>query len=299
MRDEKRIFALGFFDGVHLGHQALLRACVALAKEADCETAAITFGRHPMSLFTEAPPLINTAWDRVDLLHRYGIAEIHTLPVTNEVMSTRWQDFLLDLMKKGAAGFVCGEDFRFGHRGEGDAKKLAAFCEERGLPCVIVPEQLMDGLRVSSTHIRALLENGNVEEANRFLGHPHVLSGPVISGRQLGRTIGVPTANLRLPNSVLTPRLGVYACRACFDDERYMAVTNVGTRPTVDGHHITVEPWILDFDGDLYGKTITLEFHAFLRPERKFDSLAALKAAIEENARQTREYFKEREPWKT
>ena len=162
-----------------------------------------------------------------------------------------------------------------------------------------MPEQTADGQRISSTRIRTLLESGDVEKANRLLGHPHVLSGKVVPGRQLGRTIGIPTANLELPEGVLAPKFGVYACRVRIGEESYLAVTNVGMRPTVSGHHITVEPWILDFNGDLYGKTIILEFHAFLRPEKKFESLEALKAAIEENARQTREYFKEREPWKT
>lgn len=292
MREERRIFALGFFDGVHLGHQALIAECVRLAGLLDAQAAAITFDRHPMSLFTQAPPLINTNGDRQRLLRQYGIGAVFSYPVTDEVMSTPWQDFLAELMEYGAVGFVCGEDFRFGHKGQGDAEKLAAFCKERGLPCVTVADQRVDGLRISSTHIRSLIEGGKLEEAIRFLGHSHILSGAVVPGRQLGRTIGIPTANLELPEGVLVPRFGVYACLACFDGKKHMAVTNVGTRPTVSGHHITVEPWILDFDGDLYGKTVTLEFHAFLRPEKKFGSLEQLKAAIKENARQTREYFK-------
>ena len=288
----KRIFALGFFDGVHLGHQALLRACVAMARETGCEAAAITFDRHPQSLFSNSiPPLLTTPEDRKRLLLQNGMTQIRVFPVTEEVMSTPWQRFLEELLDLGAAGFVCGDDFRFGHKGEGSAETLTTFCQERGLPCVIVESQTMDGIRISSTHIRELLEAGETEEANRFLGHPHILSGTVVPGRQLGRTIGIPTANLHLPEGVLVPRFGVYACICRVDEKQYLAVTNVGTRPTVNGHHITVEPWLLDFDGDLYGKTITLEFHAFLRPERKFDSLAALKAELENNARQTREYF--------
>jgi len=300
MEKEKRIFALGFFDGVHLGHQALIAEACRLANVLDVQAAAITFDRHPASLFTDAPPaLINSIEDRQTLLRQFGIGPIYSYPVTKGVMSTPWRDFLDSLIDCGAAGFVCGEDFHFGHKGEGDVEKLSAFCKERGLPCVIVPEQTAEGQRISSTRIRTLLEAGDVENANRLLGHPHILSGTVVPGRQLGRTIGIPTANLELPEGVLAPKFGVYACRVRNGGESYLAVTNVGMRPTVSGHHITVEPWILDFDGDLYGKTITLEFYAFLRPEKKFESLEALKAAIEENARQTREYFKERELWKT
>ena len=290
--NQRRIFALGFFDGVHLGHQALLKQCLSLARQYSATPAAITFDRHPMSLFTPQPPaLINTTADRERLLKQFGIQYIHSIPVTKEVMSTSWQNFLAELQDLGAVGFVCGNDFRFGHRGEGSAEKLQAYCAQRQLPCIVVPEQTVDGIRISSSHIRSLLEQGKVEEANRFLGHPHILTGTVVPGRQLGRTIGIPTANLHLPQALLVPKFGVYACIACFDGERHPAVTNIGTRPTVNGHHITVEPWILDFSGDLYGKDITLEFHRFLREERKFDSLDALKAEIHHNAQQTRTLF--------
>ncbi len=282
---KQQIFALGFFDGVHLGHQALLRQCVALAQRLGCKTAAITFDRHPMAAFTrEYPPLLTGNADRTALLRRYGMEEVLSLPVTEEVMSTDWRDFLENLLDRGAAGFVCGDDFRFGHRGTGTAEKLLQFCEEKGLPCVIVPEQTLGGQRISSTHIRRLLEAGRMEEAVGFLGHPHVLTGEVVAGRHLGRTIGVPTANILIPEGIAVPRLGVYACFCAVDGVTYRAVTNVGSRPTVGGHQVRAESWILDFDGDLYGRTLTLEFTKFLRPEQKFDSLEELKAQIRQDA---------------
>ena len=288
----KRIYALGFFDGVHRGHQALLAACYNLAAEKNCETAAITFENHPQSLFSDnLPPLINTVADRRRLLHYFGITHVELLPVTKEVMSINWRDFIQNLVDHGAAGFVCGDDFHFGSRGEGDAQKLQEFCDELGLPCVIVPEQTVEGVRVSSTHIRNLLEQGDVEQATAFLGHPHILTGEVVSGRSLGRTLGTPTANLRIPDGLICPRHGVYACRAMVDGQEFAAVTNIGTRPTVSGTHVTVEPWLLDFSGDLYGKELTLQFHKFLRPERKFDSLEELRAEIQKNAAQTRGFF--------
>lgn len=293
MKKNKRIFALGFFDGVHLGHQALLGQCVTLAKKLDCQTAAITFDRHPQSLFSKEPPaLISTASDRTHLLHRYGIAHIHTFPVTQEVMSTHWQDFLEELLEYGAAGFVCGDDFRFGFRGEGNSEKLKIFCRERELPCIIVPEQTVDGIRVSSTYIRQQLETGDMATAVKFLGHPHFLTGTVVPGKQLGRRLGIPTANLHLPEGLAVPKFGVYACRALVDGVYYPAVTNIGTRPTVEGIGITVEPWILHYSGDLYGREITLEFHYFLRTEQKFDDLEALKIQIHADAKDTMEYLK-------
>ena len=292
MRNEKRVFALGFFDGVHLGHQALLRECVALSKKLDCQAAAITFDRHPQSLYSPTPPaLISTARSRRLLLESYGIGYIHEYPVVKEVMSMDWRDFLRQLLDMGAVGFVCGHDFRFGSRGEGNAEKLLALCEELGLPCVIVPEQTVDGIRISSTHIRNLIEDGKMETAVKFLGHPHVISGIVVHGFQLGRTLGIPTANLQLEPGLVVPKFGVYACRCLIDGHSFPAVTNVGTRPTVNGVGVTVEPWILDYSGDLYDREITLEFNRFLRPETKFDGLAALQTQIRKDAEETRNYF--------
>ena len=255
----------------------------------------MTFIGHPDTLLTgKTPPLINTPADRRRLLSRYGVDNLIELPFDRALMTMPWQDFFRLLLENGAAGLVCGSDFRFGYRGEGNADLLSAACEESSLPCVIVPQQMLEGIRISSTHIRKLLENGEMEAAVRFLGHPHVLTGTVISGRKLGRTLGIPTANLALPEGCVVPAFGVYACKAMVDGGEYLAVTNIGNRPTVGGHRITVEPWLLDFDGDLYGKELTLEFYKFLRPERKFPSLEELSAEIRKNAEQTRLYFEER-----
>ena len=286
------IFALGFFDGVHLGHQALLTACKHLAERKGCTAGAVTFASHPDAVVTgKTPPLINTVEERQRLLMGFGIRDVLVLPFDENLRSMLWRDFLEDLIQKGAAGFVCGEDFRFGFRGEGNAEALADFCRERGLLWAVVPEQCQNGVRISSSHIRSLLEEGQMEQAVRFLGHPHILTGAVVSGRKLGRTLGIPTANLLIPEGVVQLRHGVYACKAIAEGKEYLAVTNIGSRPTVGGHRVTVEPWLMDFDGDLYGKEITLCFHAFLRPERKFDSLEELKVEIQKNAAQTRKIF--------
>lgn len=287
-----KIFALGFFDGVHLGHQALLKTCCELAAQMDAWPCAITFQQHPQALFLEDPPkLINTNADRLRLLRQYGIGPVFFYPVNKAVMGMHWKAFIEELVSCDAVGFVCGSDFRFGSRGEGDAQKLQAFCKERHLTCKIVGDQMLDGLRVSSTHIRTLLEAGETEQAVRFLGHPHILTGKVVKGRRIGRTIGVPTANLTIPKDVVQLRHGVYACKATVENRTFLAVTNVGNRPTVGGHVVTVEPWLLDFKGDLYGKELMLEFYSFLRPEIKFDSLEELRAEIQKNAQQTKDFF--------
>ena len=287
---ERTIYALGFFDGVHLGHQALLTACCQQAQRTGSIAGAVTFAAHPETLVQgKAPTLINSIEDRCRLLSGHGMLRIVTLPFDEALRSMPWRDFLEMLRQEhGAAGFVCGDDFRFGYRGEGNAQSLAHYCRDNDLPWTVVPAQSREGIRISSTHIRQLLLEGRMEEAVRFLGHPHVLGGTVVHGRGLGHTIGIPTANLTLPEGVLCPKYGVYACTAVTEGRRYLAVTNIGTRPTVDGHHVTVEPWLLDFDGDLYGKSLLLEFYDFLRPEQKFDSLEDLQAEIRKNADQTR-----------
>lgn len=277
----KIVYALGFFDGVHLGHQALLRSCCALAGERGWIPGAITFETHPKTLLTHEPPkLLTDVTEREALLKEFGMETVRVLPVTREVMETPWESFLQQLVAEGAAGFVCGDDFRFGLGGTGNGEKLAAFCRNRNIPCVILPEQRLDGVRLSSSHIRTLLEEGRIREANRFLGHPHRLRGQVMPGRQLGRTLGIPTANIPFPKDVAIPRRGVYACTVAIDGKTYRAVTNVGARPTVQGHEVRTESWILDYTGDLYGRELTLAFHRFLRPERTFPTLESLTAQI-------------------
>lgn len=290
----KTIYALGVFDGVHIGHAALLSACRQLAGETGCECGVVTFGTHPDTLVQgKTPRLINSPRDREWLLReQFHMDAVITLPFDRHLQTMPWEAFLDMLVSfQGAAGFVCGEDFRFGHKGRGDASGLEDYCRRHALPCAVVPDQTIDGIRVSSTYIREQLETGDMATAVKFLGHPHVLTGTVVHGKALGRKLGMPTANLRLPEGLAVPKFGVYACRALVDGKAYPAVTNIGTRPTVEGQDITVEPWILDYTGDLYDRQITLEFYFFLRPERKFPSLEALQEEIRRNAQQTRSYL--------
>ncbi len=287
---ERTIYALGFFDGVHLGHQALLRTCRELAANIGAKAGVITFTSHPDTLVSgKTPGLINTPADRALLLEQYGAERIVALPFDRALMSMPWQDFFRLLLEKyDACGIVCGEDFRFGRGGQGTAALLRQVCQEENIPCRVIPAQKLDGLTVSSTHIRTLLQAGDMETAVRFLGHPHILSGTVVAGRGLGHTIGIPTANVLLPEELVQPKLGVYACCAQVDSKTYPAVTNIGSRPTVGGHLVRSESWLLDFEGDLYGKELCLRLYAFLRPEQKFDSLETLQAEIRKNAAQTR-----------
>ena len=295
----ERVIALGFFDGVHLGHGALLRRAAEEAKKRGCESAVFTFDRPPKEVITGIPcPLINSPEDRAELVRRlYGIDEMIMVPFDDEMRTTPWDRFVTDILvgRYGAVHLVAGHDHHFGHRNQGSPELLKEKCAELGLGCDIIPAVTLDGVTVSSTHIRKLLEEGDVETARAFLGHPHVLTQTVGHGRQLGRTIGIPTANLVAPPHVLLPKRGVYAAKITLPDGRaFGGVTNVGVRPTVNnGQDVTVEPWILDFDGDLYGQAIRVEFYRRLRDERKFESLEALKAQIETDAGKTREAYPE------
>ena len=297
MQERKRVIALGFFDGVHMAHGALLSRVAEVAAALDAIPAALTFDRLPKHRADTL--LLSTAADRQWLMERYyGIREVEVLTFDRAMMEMPWQQFVTGLLARdfNAIHVVAGHDFHFGYRGEGDPEKLRALCGELGIGCDIIGRIELDGVTISSTHIRGLLQQGEMEEACRYLGHPHILSGQVAHGKGLGRTLGFPTANLIPPAGVLVPAFGVYATRVVTEEgDSYLAVTNVGNRPTVDdGDKVTIEPWILDFDGDLYGRTIRVEFYKKLRGERKFTSLEELRAEIFRNADQTRAYFAEK-----
>lgn len=293
----ERVIALGFFDGVHLGHAALLRRTVEEARARGCVPAAFTFDRVPKEVVTGIPcPLINHPDDRRDLLRRlYGIQDVIMVPFNDEMRTTSWEDFVTEILVKQyhAVHLVAGHDHHFGHKNQGSPELLVEKCKELGLGCDIIPKVEIGGITVSSTYIRNLVGMGQLERASRFLGHPHVLTQEVRHGRRIGHTIGVPTVNLVAPPHVLVPSYGVYVTRVFLPSgESYPAVTNVGTRPTVNnGTDVTVEPWLLGFDGDLYGQRVRVEFFKRIRDEIRFDSLDSLRLQIQKDAQFTRDFF--------
>ena len=297
MSIKEKVIALGFFDGVHLGHAALLRRTVEAAAQRGVTPAVFTFDRPPKEVVTGVPcPLINSAEDRRELVRRlYGIQEVIMVPFDREMMTTPWDKFVTDILvgRYHAVHLVAGHDHHFGHKNQGSPELLLEKCAELGLGCDIIPKVEVGGITVSSTYIRRLVELGQISRANRFLGHPHTLTGSVRHGRGIGSSRLYPTANLIIPPHVLVPSHGVYVTRATLPEgASYAAVTNVGTRPTVNnGTDITVEACLLDFEGDLYAKTLRLEFFEHLRDEVRFDSLDALKAQIAADAEATRQYF--------
>ena len=294
---KERVIALGFFDGVHLGHAALLRRTVEEAQKRGATPAVFTFDRPPKEVVTGVPcPLIASPEDRKGLLEReFGIKDVLMVPFDREMMTTPWDEFVTKILveRYHAVHLVAGHDHHFGHKNQGSPELLVEKCAELGLGCDIIPKVELDGITVSSTYIRSLVGMGQMARAERYLGHPHVLTQEVRHGRRIGHTIGVPTINLVVPPHVLVPSHGVYVTRVFLPDgESYPAVTNVGTRPTVNnGTDITVEPWLLGFDGNLYGARVRVEFHKRLRDEIRFASLDALRDQIQKDAKATMEYF--------
>lgn len=294
---KKRVIALGFFDGVHTGHAELIKRAKEAAESLGARPAVLTFDRHPGSMVSgENIALINSPEDRAELIRRlFGVDDIISVRFDEKVMKMPWETFVEWLVDDfGAVGFVAGHDFTFGWKGEGDPQKLTAKCGEMGLRCDIIPKVEIDGVTVSSTYIRSLLEAGDTEEAARFLGHPHTLTDTVRFGYRLGSKLGTPTINMRFAEGVLAPAYGVYATKVTIEGETEprCAVTNVGVRPTVRGEDsVSVESYIFDYDGNLYGRRVRLEFMRFMRPERKFEGVDALKAQIQADCANTRKYF--------
>lgn len=298
MSKPKRVMALGFFDGVHRGHGALLQTVIAVADRLGGIASVFTFDRSPTAAITgQAIPLLSSVEDRIWLMRRYyGIQEVIVAPFEG-MMKMDWEDFITQYLinELGVVHVVAGHDFHFGYMGKGNPDRLRAKCAELGIGCDVVGKVEQDGITVSSTYIRTLIAQGEMERAAQFLGHPHTLTNRVAHGKKIGGSaLGFPTVNLRIPTGVIVPAYGVYATRVWFDGQCRCAVTNIGVRPTVEDNdgRVTVEGFILDFDGNLYGHEVRMEFFNYLRPERRFPSMQALSDEIRRNAQQTSDYFR-------
>ena len=297
MSTNQRVIALGFFDGVHTAHGALLRRVKEVAAGRNAVPAAFTFDCHPSArLSGRSVPLLTSVEDRAFLMQsRYGMEEI-LVASFDEMMQMNWADFISHYLagEQSAVHVVCGNDFRFGWKGEGNPERLKSKCAELGIGCDVIGAIELDGIRVSSTYIRTLIESGDMERAAEFLGHPHILSDIVTPGKRLGRTLGFPTVNLHFQPRVIVPAYGVYAAKVYLEDgSEQIAAVNVGVRPTVEAvSEPNVEAFLLDFDGDLYGQRVRLEFYRHLRGERKFPSVEALTREVLRNAEETRAYFR-------
>ncbi|MBE9168475.1 bifunctional riboflavin kinase/FAD synthetase [Pleurocapsales cyanobacterium LEGE 06147] len=289
--------ALGNFDGIHRGHQKILQPILSAVDrqgEKRVYPTVVSFHPHPREFFTgEKIYLLTPITEKAKLLERLGIEQLVLLPFNQELAFLSPQQFVAEILVKQlqATQISVGEDFRFGYQRRGTVADLEAIASNFGIEVHVnsLYKCFEEGesVRISSSRIRQALEAGKVKKAKFMLGRPYTLMGTVVQGQQLGRTIGFPTANLQLPPDKFLPRYGVYSVNVAIDptcfptnDSPLKGVMNIGRRPTVEGSNPTVEVHLLDWSGDLYGRTLTVSLERFLRPEQKFSSLEALKKQI-------------------
>lgn len=289
----KTVAALGIFDGVHLGHQELLRQASILSAELGAIPMAVTFDPHPQALLRpeSAPKLLQTLPSRVQQLHHYGALRVDVIPFTPEFASLEPIAFLESICdgQTNVAGIVVGVDFRFGKGRAGDAQTIKMFAEPRGIAVRIVDEVMHEGIAVRSTAVRAALLESDLDSVTTLLGRNWSLTGGVVRGKQLGRQLGWPTANIAHGSDLVMPLPGVYAGWAEGVFGRRMAAVSIGTNPTVsEGNPVTFEAYLLDFDGDLYDTELTVGITRHIRGTEKFASLDALKARIAQDVAEVR-----------
>jgi len=289
------VLTLGVFDGLHLGHQLIIRTVAERAKVSGAVPTAITFDPHPRAVLHPAssPPLLQTLDQKVEGFGILGIEQTIVVRFTEEFAQIRAEDFLRDVVSERlqAREVYLGRGFNFGHNREGNIDLLRRVSSELGFVADEAPEVRLRGQRVSSSKIRDLLAQGRVNLARRMLGRPYGVEGMVVRGNERGHKLGFPTANLHPQNRVI-PAHGVYVTGTLIDGQWRRSVTNVGTRPTFEtGTEPSVETFVINWSGDLYGDVIRVRFLYRLRDEKKFGSLEELKAQIENDVARAENYF--------
>ena len=279
------VVALGNFDGVHLGHQKVLSRAVEVGRERGYKVVVATFDPHPRAILKPGtePRLLTTLELRREALMRYGADEVYEIRFDKQLSNKSPEEFVEDVLvgELGAVAVVVGENFRFGHRAAGDVRDLGHLMEERGGVVYAVPIRAANGEEeINSTRIRELISTGEVSHAGRLLGRPYLLRGEVVAGDKRGSTIGFPTANVAADPRTVIPARGVYAGSVRVEDAVYTACTNIGVAPTFNRRESRVEAYLLDFEGDLYGKTVDVTFTDRIRGEKRFSGIEELKAQI-------------------
>ena len=278
---EPAVIALGMFDGVHLGHRALMSRLQEEAKLLHAIPAVYTFSNHPLEVLGGSVRLLSGIRERNMLLRSLGAEELESVPFTREMASLSPEAFV-DLLsaKWDVRGLVVGYNYTCGDRGAGTPETLREIGKRRGFSVSVVEPVLLEGEPVSSTRIREAVERGDITLANRLLKRRYTLSGTVVQNKRIGSRIGFPTANIDANPKRAIPADGVYATFASVDGGMYRAVTNIGTNPTVNGDKLTIETHLIDFHADIYGQPLSILFRKRMRGELMFDSLDALKEQI-------------------
>lgn len=294
--DKKTVVTIGTFDGVHAGHRKIISRLVESARNLDAESLILTFFPHPRFVVRGSADfhLLNTQAEKKMLLAQTGLDNLVIHPFDEAFSQSTAREFVESVLVKqlNLSKIIIGHDHRFGKGRTAGIHDLIEFGEEFHFDVEQIGAKEIDAVSISSTKIRRALAEGDVSKANTYLDYKYLISGKVVTGRQLGRTIGFPTANIQIPETEkLIPKNGVYIVQSDLDGQKTYGMMNIGTRPTVDGTHRTVEVHFLDTDRDLYGKDIAVELLARIRDEQKFESVDALKTQLQQDLNATQAYI--------
>lgn len=272
----KNLAALGTFDSLHTGHIKLIEKTVCLAKEFNLNSAVLLLYGFKEEIF----PLE----ERIKRIYALGVDKVFPLFFDENLKNTSGEDFLKNCLTQfNAGGFVCGFDFTYGRGGSCDARSLKEFCLKNGLEYYCLKQVEYGGKKISTTEVKKLLSLGNIEEANRLLSQPYYVTGRVEKGNKIGRTLGFPTANIKVSYGKNILKTGVYGGSVCVGDKKYKAIINYGGKPTVEENYFGIEAYLYAFDGDLYGEEVKAEFEAYLRDIKKFPDITSLKRQLEKD----------------
>lgn len=290
------VVALGCFDGVHRGHTCVLNIARNKADELCLPLCVFAFSEPPRNFFSPASvPLLTSYEEKLELFESLGVDIAVCVPFDEKILSVQALNFvnniLIDNMK--AAHIVCGYNYTFGKNAVGNSEMIQKICKEKNIGVTVTPDFVINGASVSSSLIRNIVSDGDMETAALLLGRPYSISEAVVGGQHLARKLGFPTVNIIPSQGKLTPKNGVYVSRVIFDGQKKYGITNIGMRPTVDTHIMCAETHIFDFDGDLYGKKITVEFLSFLREETKFPSVEQLAKQVEIDIEAAKKYIQQ------
>jgi len=298
--DRQSIVTIGTFDGVHIGHKAILKRLVETAKKENLDSVVLTFFPHPRMVLQQKSDikLINTINERTQLLENTGLEHLVIHPFTHAFSRLTALEYVRDILVNSlkAKKIIIGYDHRFGRNRNADIDDLKEFGKTYNFEVEEISAKELDDVAISSTKIRKALNEGDIDTANSYLGYHFMISGEVIKGKAIGRTIQYPTANLKLKESYkLVPKNGVYVVHSLIEGKRIFGITSIGTNPTVGGKEKTIETHFLNFNEDLYGKEITIEFLKFIRDEETFDSVEILRQEIIKDEKFAKQYLQERE----
>ena len=290
------VVTIGTFDGVHIGHKAILKRLVATAKKDDLDAVVLTFFPHPRMVLQQDSDikLLNTIHERTELLENTGLDHLVIHPFTHAFSRLTALEYVRDILVNSlnAKKIIIGYDHRFGRNRNADIEDLKEFGLTYGFEVEEISAKEIDDVAISSTKIRKALDAGDIETANNYLGYHFMISGEVVKGKAIGRTFQFPTANIHPKEAYkLIPKNGVYVVQAELANKKVYGITNIGTNPTVGGTEKTIETYLLDFDEDLYGQTLTLQFLTYIREEENFSSVDVLKEAIKKDETFAREFL--------